>query len=248
MASAGQDLLERRCRVCGEIKLVSDFPSYRDKTDTRCKLCRNEYLRNRYVAHPRVVNPDGRSCSKCGEFKSWNQFSRDQSAFNGHAPQCRDCRKQYTIASREARLSESQEPTEKVCSGCEETKPVALFIKSLDRVDGRHNLCLTCNRDRRRSNKYHIPVDWYYVMLAKQNGGCAVCGKPEAENAKGVLVVDHDHNCCAGDKSCGRCVRSLLCNTCNLALGFVQDSIDHLQALIKYLENQTRFSNQQKVG
>src|SRR5690625_6229484 len=53
------------------------------------------------------------------------------------------------------------------------------------------------------------------AMLKEQGGICAVCGiDPDHKWA-----VDHDHSCCPGTKSCGRCVRGILCDRCNTAIG-----------------------------
>lgn len=38
--------------------------------------------------------------------------------------------------------------------------------------------------------------------------------------------IDHDHDCCPGEKSCGQCVRGVLCSRCNSHLG-------HLEILLK---------------
>ena len=81
------------------------------------------------------------------------------------------------------------------------------------------------NRNSRFKREYGITHDEYDAMLAKQYGGCAVCGKPEAGKR---LAVDHDHRT-------GK-VRGLLCENCNRALGMAQDSPTILRALADYLE------------
>lgn len=66
-------------------------------------------------------------------------------------------------------------------------------------------------------------------MFHKQNGKCYVCG----EEGKGVkrprLRVDHDHNT-------GK-VRKLLCNTCNIIAGIVENK--NYKLVLKYLKEHT---------
>jgi hypothetical protein len=50
-------------------------------------------------------------------------------------------------------------------------------------------------------------------------------------------TVDHDHACCPGERSCGKCVRAILCMNCNNALGCVRDNIEILRKMISYLES-----------
>lgn len=68
----------------------------------------------------------------------------------------------------------------------------------------------------RRMKKKHITASQYMIMLMNQFG-CCPCGR-ELETA----AIDHDHKCCPGKVSCGKCVRGLLCNRCNLLLGMVE--------------------------
>jgi hypothetical protein len=65
--------------------------------------------------------------------------------------------------------------------------------------------------------RYNLPPENYRALLAQQDGLCAICQKWRANS------VDHDHKCCDGPFSCGKCVRGLLCRTCNTILGRWRD-------------------------
>jgi len=79
--------------------------------------------------------------------------------------------------------------------------------------------------DARRFREYGLSVTEYQRLLAQQNGVCAICREPDRE-----LCVDHDHKT-------GR-VRSLLCNNCNSAIGFLRESPLLARAAATYLEQQ----------
>lgn len=90
----------------------------------------------------------------------------------------------------------------------------------------------------RLKTTYGITLDQYEALLAAQGGVCAICGLVETIRIKGTLLtlsIDHDHGCCPGRKSCGRCVRALLCRRCNHVLGQVDDDIELLGRLAAYL-------------
>lgn len=82
--------------------------------------------------------------------------------------------------------------------------------------------------------KFAMSEQDYFDKLHAQHGGCAICGKHPENNWDGDwLTVDHSH------KS-GK-VRGLLCGACNSGLGFFYDSIENLEAAIKYLRNADAF-------
>lgn len=72
--------------------------------------------------------------------------------------------------------------------------------------------------------RYGITPEDYEVMLARQNGVCAICGKPEPRGQR--LSVDHT----------GDLVRGLLCTHCNPGLGYFLDDPALLRAAADYLD------------
>ena len=89
-------------------------------------------------------------------------------------------------------------------------------------------------RDKHRNaslkKRYGITLEDYDLMLKKQNGKCSICGSTSSNSKRTqYFSVDHDHR--------SNKVRDLLCNKCNLAIGYSNDSIATLKKAIKYLEN-----------
>jgi hypothetical protein len=64
-------------------------------------------------------------------------------------------------------------------------------------------------------------VEHYEAQAALQGGCCAICGESVTHKK---MCQDHDHACCPARKSCGSCLRALLCDHCNLGLRFMEKS------------------------
>jgi hypothetical protein len=135
------------------------------------------------------------------------------------------------------------------CRSCKETKDIEEFTV---RNGKKINFCKKCNvktvqrhyennpesyeknktseRTKRPNWKRHkLTEDQYKELLEQQDYKCATC-KIEL-----ATCVDHDHSCCPGGWSCGKCVRGILCLGCNTALGSVRDSIATLENMIRYI-------------
>lgn len=103
-------------------------------------------------------------------------------------------------------------------------------------------------RRQKQSREYHrttylkrihnISAEQFEALLASQGGGCAICGVLQADSRGRRLYVDHDHGCCSGRTSCGKCVRGLLCNACNVAIGILGDDPERLESAIRYVLKQ----------
>jgi hypothetical protein len=72
--------------------------------------------------------------------------------------------------------------------------------------------------------RYQMTQSEYDIMLVKQHGGCAICGKT---SGKRRLHVDHCHST--------KKVRGLLCVNCNFGLGNFKDDPHMLVEAITYL-------------
>ena len=72
-----------------------------------------------------------------------------------------------------------------------------------------------------RISSYGLTQELFDLLLEAQQNACGMCHEPFEEQQ--LIHVDHDHACCQGkNRSCGRCIRGLLCHTCNIALGYIE--------------------------
>lgn len=81
-----------------------------------------------------------------------------------------------------------------------------------------------------RAWNYGLSLDALTTLL---DAGCSACGS--AEN----LHVDHDHVCCpagSSPRSCGRCVRGVLCHGCNTALGLLGEDPARIEGLLEHIK------------
>ena len=81
-------------------------------------------------------------------------------------------------------------------------------------------------RDVQLKSLYGITQADYDRLLALQYGRCAICGTTKP-GTRGTWRVDHDHR--TGQ------VRGLLCDRCNLGIGYMQDDPDILIAAARYV-------------
>lgn len=127
----------------------------------------------------------------------------------------------------------------KLCPTCNEWKPELEFSSSSSSRDGFNHRCRRCHASAMKMLRYGIDIDEYDEMVEAQGGGCAICRAPL--DAAGVrFAIDHDHTCCAGEVSCGDCIRGILCPNCNRGLGLFKDDIQQLRMAIAYLSMNDR--------
>lgn len=106
--------------------------------------------------------------------------------------------------------------------------------------------CATCHRNRRSSasdqrrlayvaKQYNLSPEEYQALrepLRRNSKGQYICPLCDRNQAR---CVDHDHDCCSGKVSCGKCVRGLICSPCNKFLGHLRDDPSAFERFRRYL-------------
>lgn len=149
-------------------------------------------------------------CPKCTEEKTVDLWFKNKNRSDGLSSWCKSC-SNVGISKWQAANSEKI------------SKRAAEKYKAMSEGE-RKNYSLRCAEVRRAKKDYHIlkkyGMSWddYQTLIEKQEGKCLICKKKPEK-----LVVDHDHACCPGAVTCGKCVRGLLCIPCNGKLGVVEN-------------------------
>jgi Recombination endonuclease VII len=147
-------------------------------------------------------NLKARKTVSCGCAHSWGETGRA-----------------IALAQRRAISEESDEG--RICLTCNTWKPWDRFSNDQRRARGKASNCMQCGAWRVVKATYGITRDEWGCLLADQRGGCALCQEPDVVDGR-KLSIDHDHACCGRVRACKKCIRGLLCSTCNRLLGHVE--------------------------
>lgn len=142
------------------------------------------------------------------------------------------------------------------CSKCNVVKPLSEFWRDKRKRNGKKSWCKPCelkavadwraanraahrarNFERHLMKTYDITVEQYELLLRRQKGVCAICGRPETavyKRSKQLrrLCVDHCHKT--------KQVRGLLCRACNVGIGYLGDDASIYAKVARYLRKAQR--------
>lgn len=154
------------------------------------------------------IEAEKRCCTKCGQTKLKDQFTRDPRVRSGRRSRCKECYRKanrlWHAKNRERNSENSRKWREK---NPERYREISLrsCIKRL----------------------YGMTVEKYNSLLESQGGVCAICKDTCSSGRR--LGVDHNHD--TGE------VRGLLCNNCNRTLGLLKDNPDIFLRAADYLQH-----------
>lgn len=221
------------CTKCGLEKDVSEFLLRENgKYRNECKICHNEYQRNRYLEklgkHKRTARKDFREsdpkqCIKCGQVKPLTEFTFHNRDKGQHRNFCHDCEKDWirkyhkSPQGKDARKEWVENNKEKIEEYIKLYKKYPIFKENMRRYSRKNTL-----------KQFGLTQEDYDKILQSQNGHCAICGNGTNGNKKN-FCVDHDHET-------GK-VRGLLCHNCNVSVGLMKESPLLLRKAAEYLES-----------
>lgn len=124
------------------------------------------------------------------------------------------------------------------CRTCKGALPLSAFDQSSPRTPSTD--CKDCKHGKYIQRTYQLSPEEVAQLLEAQGKACALCRAPEAGYGR-RWHIDHDHSCCPGEKSCGKCVRGALCLGCN-AKGLpwyegLPKEMQTIEAINEYLAN-----------
>lgn len=106
------------------------------------------------------------------------------------------------------------------CSLCGDYKLWDAYSPHPDMKTGYLSACKDCRYVVSIAKQFGITAQELAWLAEQQGGKCALCFQvPETR-----LRVDHDHGCHPYGKGCRGCIRGLLCDHCNIALGHAEKS------------------------
>jgi hypothetical protein len=144
----------------------------------------------------------------CGVRKPVDQFHADSSRPSGRFPQCKECRKAYTIE-----YNDRPDVIERTAT------------RSAEKYQADPEAHKEVSRDNRYQKLYNITIEDYDRILAYQGGVCAICKKPPKTRRH---HVDHDHKT--------GLVRGLVCGYCNMWVLRENMTPEKLRVAADYLE------------
>lgn len=214
-------------KPCSKCSRELPLDQFHAGSTNQCRDCSKQYWKDRpkrlvYDADP----PKEKPCTRCERTLPASEFPTNRYNKSGLNARCRDCCSDDHKKRIETLVVVPV--AEKVCRGCNRTLKASSFTKKASNNDGRHSRCKDCMRLLKIEHLYNITAERYLEM---SKNGCQMDGCGSFYR----LCVDHDHTCCSGEKSCGACVRGVLCDKHNTGIAKFDDDPEALLAAIEYL-------------
>jgi hypothetical protein len=161
-------------------------------------------------------------CFRCGFIGLEKDFKFEKKLENTHTNCCKECDSGNTRWRRRQNPEKVREQERK--SRLNRPREQGTFSARDWRAKHPEKAKLASRRAA--LSRYKLTEELFQDMLVAQDYRCVICLKVFDSSRKYTAPhIDHDHACCPeASKSCGKCIRGLLCGVCNQFLGRIKDN------------------------
>jgi len=156
----------------------------------------------------------------------------------GHHKQRRDGRPLVALRthrSPRSRVDIYDEFGNRMCMECEQLLPIEKFS---DRGRYKNSRALSCASCVSLWTNFRLSWAAFQELIENAAGRCEICGTDDPGTGT-RWNVDHDHGCCSTNKTCGKCVRGILCRDCNWEIARMDDDPRRLERAAEYIRRTT---------
>lgn len=155
-----------------------------------------------------------RRCLDCLAIKPEEAFGRWRQGPYGLRYTCRDCTNQANRKKYYPKITEEARDRKR--------KKNHLAYHAMAELEKKDH-----NRKQGLKQNHGLTLEEFDIMLAAQDGRCAICGRDNPTGRFSQWHIDHCHR--TGQ------IRGILCDSCNRGLGMFKDNVEFLQTAIAYL-------------
>jgi hypothetical protein len=137
----------------------------------------------------------------------------------GYGCRCADCRAAHTARAREYAQTHRDQERARKAAWYQANRDYSIAKSRAWRIDNPEAYATI--QENMQLRRHNLTKAQFNALLKAQGNQCAACGITledyQAQGRYGVqrFDIDHDHACCPGAFSCGRCIRGLICRPCN---------------------------------
>jgi len=202
----------KECRGCADVLSHDSFQKHKGYRDGFKPLCKNCIDKRNKIR--REAGDGKKACVRCHEHLRYDLFDKNSYGSYGLDHKCKECRR--AIRAMEPNRIKAMERT-------------ILWQKNNPEKKRLH-----AARTRIKT-KYGMSEKDFLVAHTERNGCCDICkkqcpaGPSHVLGIKCGLEIDHCHE--TGS------FRGMLCRSCNLGIGNLNDNPDRVAAALKYLRH-----------
>lgn len=176
----------RVCTVCGKFKLWEEFNKQCSGINGYCSSCKycfnNKRLQKKIKSGENVrvackMDSNGKVCSKCRQYKTWDKFYKTTKHSTGYTSNCIDCLKQSNKEKHKKIEKFIANTKGRECIRCGKFNVWEKYLVNPNRKSGHNSLCDVCRHKEEAKRRLMLGHKVQKVYMINDDGRvCCSCG------------------------------------------------------------------------